>query len=150
MQRRRPNINEILQWHTSQQIGTKRGLRRKRIETAEKHLRRCLEEVGEGVIGDASKTMLELERQFCGDDVLGRILNAGDLLLVLNRYVREPWLLADLRDRAVQLRFADALESLVLNQHLAMPEEFAIVGTDVFVAIVQAKRALAVERMRAR
>jgi hypothetical protein len=31
-----------------------------------------------------------------------------------------------------------------------MPEEFAMVGTDVFVAIVQAKRALAVERMRAR
>lgn len=94
--------------------------------------------------------MLALERQFCADDALGRILNAGDLLLVLAAYVREPWLLSDLRDRAVQLRYADALKTLILKQHLANPSEFALVGMDVFGAILQVKADLSAERLRAR
>jgi hypothetical protein len=113
-------------------------------------LRRCLDEVGEAVITDASRSILELERLFCPDDAFGRILNAGDLLYVLNAYVSEPWLLGDLRDRAVQLRFADALETLIRKRRLTTFEEFAGVEMPVLMAIIQAKSALSIERMRAR
>jgi hypothetical protein len=150
MRQPRANINEILEWHTNQQLDGKTGLRRQRIETVASQLRRCLDEVGEEVITDASKSMLELERQFCADDARGRILNGGDLLVVLKAYVCEPWLLTDLRDRAVQLRFADALETLILKQHLATPHEFAQVGVDVFGAILKAKADLSAERLRTR
>jgi hypothetical protein len=150
MRQLRPNINAILEEHLSRQLDGKTGLRRKRVETVDRHLRRCIDEVGEGVIVGVSKSVLDLERQFCADDALGRILNAGDLLLVLNNFVREPWLLSDLRDRAVQLRFADALETLILKQHLATPHEFARVGTDVYMGIVQAKADLTAARLRAR
>jgi hypothetical protein len=150
MQYPRPSINEILEEHVRGQLDGKVGLRRKRVETAERHLRRCLDEVGEAAITDASRSILELERLFCPDDAFGRILNAGDLLYVLNAYVSEPWLLGDLRDRAVQLRFADALETLIRKRRLTTFEEFAGVEMPVLMAIIQAKSALSIERMRAR
>ena len=148
MKEPRPSINEILDEHVGRQIGAKTGLRRKRVETVTAHFRRCIDDVGEDVISDASRAMLELERQFCAEDAFCRILNAGDLLLVLREYVRESWLLSDLRDRAVQLRFADALQMLILKQHLASPQEFALIGIHVLTAIINAKAELTAERLR--
>jgi hypothetical protein len=123
MTRQRPHIDEILAEFIPRLLEAKTGLRRRRMETAEQHLRRCLEEDGHSVLTDGDKFLLESEREFAPDGAFARTMHADDLVFALNIYVRDPWLLADRLERAVQLRLAESLTAMVLQRRLVDEQE---------------------------
>jgi len=149
MKRQRPHIDEILAAHMTYQLDGLSGLRRRRIETAERHLRLCMEVDGPRVLTTHDRAVLDLERQFTPHDAFLRTMHADDLLLVLNVYVREPWLLPDRVDRRAQLRFADALAGLVLGRRLVDRDEWMCELLDLRAAIDVAKSDLKRERSNA-
>lgn len=122
------------------------GTRRRRIETAERQFRLCLETDGHRVLTTADRAVLDLERQFAPRDAFARTMYAPDLLLALIVFVREPWLLPDRVDRGAQLRFADALAGLVLGRGLVDRDEWICALLDLRAAIDQAKNDLKRER----
>ena len=125
------------------------GMRRRRVETAERHLRLCMEVDGRRILTTGDQAVLDLERQFAPHDAFARTMHAEDLLTVLSVYVREPWLLPDRVDRGVQLRFADALAGLLLGRGLVDRTDWMCALLDLRVAIDQAKGDLKRERAAA-
>lgn len=150
MRKLRPHIDDILADHMAQQLGGKTGLPRRRIETAERQLRQCLESDGPRILTDGDKALLEIERQFAPAGAFARTMHADDLIFALTIYVHEPWLLDDRVDRAVQLRFADSLTGLIVGRRLIDRQQYACPLIDLRGGIDAAKAALSGERRAAR
>lgn len=132
------------------QLNGKTGLRRRRIESAERQLRQCLESDGPRSLTDGDKALLEVERQFDPAGAFARTMHADDLIFVLAGYVSEPWLLDDRLDRAAQLSFADSLADLILGRGLVNRHECACPLLELRGGIRRAKIALNGERRVAR
>lgn len=118
MTRQRPHIDEILTAHLTAQARGKTGLRHRRIVGADEQLRKCMEAEGHRVLTDGDRSVLDFERELTPQDAFARTMHADDLLLVLDIFVSEPWLLPDRVDRAVQLRYADTLAAQLIAGHL--------------------------------
>ncbi|WP_417510827.1 hypothetical protein [Microbacterium sp.] len=141
MNTQRPHIDEILTAFLNAQIKEKTGLRRRRIVTAEEHLRHCMEAEGHRILTNGDLALLKLEREIAPDNAFARTMFADDLLYALGIYVSDSWLLPDRIDRGVQLRFADDLTTQLIDWRLIDEYSLSCAVLDVRGSIHQAKRA---------
>jgi hypothetical protein len=143
-----PTINDILDTHFSPLLSGVTGVRRRRLELVEEHLRACLETDGERILEQHDVELLAREREFGTANAFATTMHAEDLVYVLAIWTRAPWLLSEPAALRVQLSAADALLKLVFRQRLVRYEAIACPLIDVEHAVKVGRAALRASRAR--
>jgi len=145
-----PTIDTVLEQFLGLHLAGKTGLARRRIEETALLLRDCLEAEAHRVLVTRDLRLLAAEREFDPVGAVGRVGHADDLVFTLAVFLEPRWLPGDAVQRAVHLRFTDALAGFILNRHLVDAYEMACIVMDVQAGINRAKAVLRAERATAR
>jgi len=113
MEKRLPNIDEVLSTVCGEAAGPITGIKHRRAVRVENELRAFLETEADRYLTDDERTILAAEQEFAPTGAACRALEAEVLLVALVGFITPPYLAPDLLLRRVQLDLVDALGGYV-------------------------------------
>ena len=109
MEKRQPSADMIIDGFFADALSGQGATARGRTGRVRDHLRRFVEEMGESVMVESDRRMVDAERQFSPDSAVERIARADDLVFLLPLFIAVDRLLPHRLDARVQLLLSRGL-----------------------------------------
>jgi hypothetical protein len=142
MTRPLPPIDIVLQDFFATVTQGRSGLRRRRIDNAERELRAFLEREGPRLVCEDCQAVIDLERQFGATHPFALLMFPDLLVVLLRAFLERPAPEQGLEQRRVEVRMVEGLAAYLNAYRLFDPREFLLEYVELQAALLDARRTL--------